>query len=302
MLCDPALRRRLQIAIGRLYEIPPGSEIENVEHPIAYAYTALLRWDRGDAAGSDLAIDRLPSDVTDSVGARPSPGASQLPRLLSLIFRAGLSYGGQSCPAPVAEGADTWCGIFDAHPAEALQAFASHGGSVVDGYSGAQKTYCAQRLIRDFGSPKLASDFASAVSRLDLAIEQVAARPSGSAYSTIHVQIDDLVAQPIFGVSHGLRSNPQKRRAAIQDARKFIRDLDARLASFRQMEEVTASDLGRVYCAMAKHRGRPSAAEACRNDAEARLEEGLEIWLAASPYASLHVADGGALHEPQPLK
>jgi hypothetical protein len=300
--CSPALLGQLQTAIAHLYDNPPGPQIEKVEHPVAYAYTALLRWTRGDESGSERALHRIPYDAAKLARAVSGSRESRIEQLLSFVYETEYVYVGYACRMPGGAGAETWCGIFEKYPNEALSAFGQQGGSVVDAYSSAQKHQCAVHLVQDHGSPKLARDFAAALTMVTPAIYGVAAHPLGTGYSVLLTVIDDLLQEPIFGVSRVERPDPKKLADAIDDAGRYIRDLDARLARFRQAESRIAAGLGTAYCGMAEYRGRPLSSDACRSDAKARLETALQMWLEERPFASLHIDAKGQAYDPKPWR
>jgi len=303
--CDPGPLLKLQDAIAHLYDEPSGTQIESVEHPVAYAYTALLRLARGDEAGSQLALHRIPYNAAQLVATRADATDHRIEDILSFVYETEYLYIGNTCPLPAGRGSETWCGIFDKYPEQALFAFKQQGGAAVDAYSAELKQYCAVRLVRTYGSPGLSLELEKSLAKITPALYAISEHPIGTGYSVTLTLIDDLLEEPIFGVSRVSRvqrMEPANFQRDVADARQYLQDIDARLARFRRLEAGIAPVLSTAYCKMAAHRGRPTAANLCRADADTRLESALQMWLEGRPYAALHYDAQGGAHEPPPRR
>jgi hypothetical protein len=290
------------VAVARLYDTPQGSEIEDVPHPLAYAYTALLRSARGDEAGSERAISQIPDAAVRFAKAVPDSTHSRTRWLLSLVHATAYYYVGYACPMPGGSGAETWCGAFDEYPEDALAAFVPMGGSGTDSYSDEQKRYCVGRLVTANGSEALARKTVAALTSITPALYDIAPHPNGTGYSEVLYQVDDALEEPIFLPAGPTVGGASDLSSAIDDAGRYIRDIDVRVRRFRRFEATITPTLGAAICRMAEHRRIPMTLAECNDVARARVEAALGSWLAARPYAELRPNAKGDLVEPKPWR
>jgi len=290
------------VGVARLYDTPQGSEIEAVPHPVAYAYTALLLYARGDEAGSDRAISQIPDDAVRFAKAVPDSTHTRTRWLLSLVHATAYYYIGYACPMPGGSGAETWCGAFDRYPEDARAAFVPIGASITDSYSDDQKRYCVGRLVAANGSPVLARKTVVALGSIIPALYDITAHPNGTAYSEVLYEMDDALEEPIFLPARPKVGGASDLSSAIDDAGRYIRDIEVRVRRFRRFEATITPTLGAAICTMAEHRRVPMTTAQCNDVASARVEAALGSWLAARPYAELRPNAKGELIEPKPWR
>jgi hypothetical protein len=309
-VCAPILAT-VAAAIAELDEDPPRFEIERVPHPIAYAYTALLRSARGDEPGSQQAIEQIPESLRRfardfvqncATCEDDAPGPNRTRWELALIRETTYWWGGNTCPQLSGLQARTWCGMFDRYPREAVATFIGCGGSGPAGEAGEQKEYCAQRLLASRGSAALGREAIGAVHSVIDSIQQLGPYPFVS--SCVTTLMADAMQGPIFSPTDFIdrHFDDGDLNAEISAAGIFIRNLDAQLARVRRVAAKNAPTLAAAICKMAEHRQTSLTSEQCSKIAKTSTERALTIWLSGNPYAMPRVDAKGDLVEPKPWR
>jgi hypothetical protein len=308
IVCDARLDE-VASAITNLESEPPTFEIEHIHHPIAYAYTALLRSGRGDYSGSSQAIEQIPeylrSAARDFIGdCAACETKNQVRWKLALIRETTFWWGASSCPGAGGLRARTWCGMFDQYPQEAMEAFEGGSGASQAGEAAEQKAYCVERLLTKQGAAVLGKTVSQAIGRITAAMRALEPLPIGTGYSLVTYQMEDALHGPILSPDNfvGLTVDNGALAAGISEAHIYVRDLDARLARVRSVSNGHAPILAAAICKRAEHGRARLTPRQCLELARTSTERALAIWLSARPYAARYLDAKGNIVEPTPWR
>jgi hypothetical protein len=250
---------------------------------VGEAGLAYLAWEAHDADAAAAHLARA--------GALPEPARcwpSDEPSLGDKVLRAlrgGLDKLHESGELPPP------CEVFEAHPEEALRAWAPFWGSTLDLPALDAEHRCAEASIRNVLPADQVPRASAALRDAAASLFQVVHEPSGTLWISSAAAAGTVIAQGIIA-PEVFPANPDldaRVARAVTKAEPRVRDIRKRVAAFSAVRARESAVLGDVICGVLARRAVAAPAGGCRRRAEDVMTLALVQWLEQAPWEAFYM-------------